>query len=264
METMLANRRRPVDSTTPEGRFAQALRDLERGAIARASSHAEREKLRVEKIAKNSTWRTSRTAIYSALNGTRLPSEDTIRALADAWDPRGSSSHRRWLALRERAEDERHGQPLPEKTLAARLVEATQSGRVHESQLELLSEIGRTLGPAPYFPQLVEPGVYSLGFTNRRDAYVYSLRSRLHRARERADLTTQQLAEHTGLDITTVDQAFDLDAGPPTQRTLVLLCRAMQVAEERLSAWRRLLKEADEVDPKSIDPLPPYVWQERP
>ncbi|WP_316782944.1 helix-turn-helix domain-containing protein [Streptomyces sasae] len=49
------------------------------------------------KIASTSKWRTSRTAIFAALNGTRLPSVHTLSALVAAWHPRGEDAVAEWM-----------------------------------------------------------------------------------------------------------------------------------------------------------------------
>jgi hypothetical protein len=103
----MPNRRWAIDAEHPVGRFAVELRNLHAGAVARAADSGAARKLSPAKVAEATQWRTSRSSIYAALNGTRLPSENTVCALVSAWDPDGGQdSINQWLKTRDAAEDE--------------------------------------------------------------------------------------------------------------------------------------------------------------
>ncbi|MFD9037489.1 helix-turn-helix domain-containing protein [Streptomyces bottropensis] len=103
----MPNRRRAVDPTHPLGGFARRLRDLQAEAIARAGSGEAASEISIDEVAvKKKPWPTTRSAIYAALNGSRLPSPYTLCAIVTAWDPRGQDAIAEWLKLRDRVEEQ--------------------------------------------------------------------------------------------------------------------------------------------------------------
>lgn len=103
----MPNRRRAVDPTHPLGVFARQLRDLQTGAIARAGSSDAASEISIDKVAEEKKpWPTTRSAIYAALNGSRLPSPYTLCAIVTAWDPRGQNAIAEWLKVRDRVEEQ--------------------------------------------------------------------------------------------------------------------------------------------------------------
>ena len=103
----MPNRRRAVDPTHPLGVFARQLRDLQAGAIARAGSSDAASEISIDKVAEEKKhWPTTRSAIYAALNGSRLPSPYTLCAIVTAWDPRGQNAIAEWLKVRDRVEEQ--------------------------------------------------------------------------------------------------------------------------------------------------------------
>ncbi|WP_443031844.1 helix-turn-helix domain-containing protein [Streptomyces sp. CA-210063] len=107
----MPNRRRAVDPSSPLGELSARLRALHDHALATAGGSEAARKLQPDRIAATSTWRTSRTAIYAALNGTRIPSVDTLCALVSALDPRDERiAIPEWLKLRSQAEQGLEGE----------------------------------------------------------------------------------------------------------------------------------------------------------
>lgn len=156
----MPNRRRVIDQSSPLGEFAARLRALHDDALARAEGSEEARALQPDRIAATSKWRTSRTAIYAALNGTRIPSVDTLCALVSALDPRDDRiAIPEWLKLRSRAEQGIEGEQV------------SYSAAVAE----------------PSVPQTASPPIEYL-----------IIAQELNAARVRAGLTTRQLAEKTG------------------------------------------------------------------
>ncbi|MFJ3714182.1 hypothetical protein [Streptomyces sp. NPDC090053] len=102
----MPNRRRPINYRHPLGAFALRLRRLQAEAIARAGSRDEVRRISPTEIARNSPWESSRTAVYAALNGTRLASTETISTMVAAWDIRGKLAIGEWLMARNKVEDE--------------------------------------------------------------------------------------------------------------------------------------------------------------
>ncbi len=71
-------------------------------------------------------WETSRTAIYAALNGTRLASESTLCAMVIHWDPRGADAIPEWLKIRYDVEEKIITKPVAAE-LSAQLPTVTAS-----------------------------------------------------------------------------------------------------------------------------------------
>lgn len=211
----MPNRRRPIDMTTPAARLAMGLRALQREAIARAASTAELRAISIDQIAGGSLWRTSKTAIYAALNGTRLPSTDTISALAAAWDPRGEAGRLEWLRLRDAIEDE-----LQANAAAA-----------HPSQPT------PTVSPTPQ-PQQEKPK------NEGAERALVELRDRMEEARLRHGLALTQTTARARLGRTTVSQAFRQGAPAPSGGTVMAIGRALAVQEPELKEWLTLLRTA--------------------
>lgn len=212
----MPNRRRPIDTTTPEGRLARQLRTLQKEAIARAPSTAERRKLSIDQIAGGSQWRTSKTAIYAALNGTRLPSTDTLSALAMAWDPRGEAGRQEWLRVRDEIEDE----------LQADTVSVPPSSQ-----------------PAATARAVPLPHQESPKAAGSEQALI-ELRQRMDTARARRRLSMSALTRLADLGRTTVSRAFNRSAPAPSSDTVWAIGTALRVPESEMREWVTLLQAA--------------------
>ncbi|MFI5474565.1 helix-turn-helix domain-containing protein [Streptomyces cacaoi] len=163
----MPNRRRAIDHAHPLGQFAVRLRELQEEAVARAGGSLEARKFSIDKVA-TGRWATSRTSIFAALNGTRLPSMNTLCAMVSAWHPQEDKGIPEWQKLRRDVEEQlialRNGTPpaavqveverRPEtvrrpdteaiKELRVRLSDALAQARMSKTQLAARSELGRT------------------------------------------------------------------------------------------------------------------------
>lgn len=148
---LMPNHRRAVDRAHPLGAFALRLRRLQADAIARAGNSEEARLLSPDKIAATSPWRTSRTAIFAALNGTRLVSTDTLCALVVAWDPRSRNAIGEWLMARDDVEQRliEHQGGTPTRTKAIMRPAGETRGvpaavtAFHEALRKVLDDAGR-------------------------------------------------------------------------------------------------------------------------
>jgi hypothetical protein len=138
----MPNHRRAVDPAHPLGAFALRLRRLQAEAVARAGNSEAARLLSPDKIAATSPWRTSRTAIFAALNGTRLASPDTLCALVTAWDPRGGNAIGEWL--KERDDVEQRLITYQRLTLTTPMVGKRPAGELRKAP-EAVTEFHRAL-----------------------------------------------------------------------------------------------------------------------
>jgi hypothetical protein len=215
-EVAMPNRRRPIDTSTPEGRLAKRLRTLQKEAIARAASTAARRELSIDQIAGGNRWLTSKTAMYAALNGTRLPSTDTLSALAMAWDPRGEAGRQEWLRIRDEIEDELQADTVSAPPLSQPAVTASSVPLPHQ-------ESPKTAGS--------------------KEALI-ELRQRMDDARARRRLPIRALTARAMLGRTTVSRAFNRSAPAPSSETVWALGRALGVPEPEVQEWVTLLRAA--------------------
>jgi hypothetical protein len=212
----MPNQRRPIDTSTPEGRLAKQLRTLQREARARAASTAELRALSIDQIAGGNQWRTSKTAIYAALNGTRLPSTDTLSALAMAWDPRGEAGRQEWLRIRDEIEDGLQAGTAPAPPSAQQAATASSVSLPHQ-------ESPKAAGS---------------------EQAMIELRQRMDSARVQKRLSMSGLTARANLGRTTVSQAFNRSAPVPSRQTVWAIGRALSVPEPELQEWMTLLRAA--------------------
>ncbi|WP_406226977.1 hypothetical protein [Streptomyces anthocyanicus] len=181
-----------MNPESPVGRFAEELRELQRQAMASAGSPEGMGALSAERVAADSQWPTSRSAIYAALNGTSLPSVETLCAMVTAWAPRGAAEIGPWLRRRDSVQEE---------VIAWRATERRPSASPGE---------GRPFeqGDAVASHQLI---------------IVAEAKSWLREALSAKGMTVSELATESGLGRTTVYQALDPAGAIPSRRTLVKL-----------------------------------------
>ncbi|MFF3452239.1 helix-turn-helix domain-containing protein [Streptomyces sp. NPDC002667] len=192
----MPNRRRAVDPTHPLGGFAQQLRQLQVRAMARAESSEALRAISVDTMAgKKDPWPCTRSAIYAALNGTRLPSPYTLCAIVTAWDPRGQEAIAEWLKVRDRVEED--------------LI------RLRSAELPASPADGGASASG-----LVEPPANSSREYN--EEALQELVWLLGTAAAKRDLSMQQIAVRAGLGRTTVSQAFSGRVVPSERTTAVL------------------------------------------
>jgi DNA-binding phage protein len=220
----MPNRRRPIDASTPLGGFALSLLDLQRKALARAGSSDRARAISVDKIAApDGLWKTSRASIYAALNGTRLPSPDTLCAMVTAWDEDSAEARGRWLRLRSDVEEALMG-----------LQPTSSPGDVDAAKEEPL--------PGPQ-DQLSEPEFTGSSKVVPDVTFHIELKQQLRDALARSGMSQAQVAARAALGRTTVSQAFNIESSPPSARTLHALSRALRLDEAeraRLLALREL------------------------
>ncbi len=185
----MPNRRRSIDASTPLGGFALKLLDLKRKALAQAGSSSRARAISIDKIAApDGLWKTSRASIYAALNGTRLPSTDTLCAMVTAWDEDSAEARGRWLRLRSDVEDALMGTEP-----------ASSPGNVDAAMEKPLPGPQDQLGEAEFTgSSKVVPDVASH----------IELKQMLRDALERSGLTKSQVAARTELGRTTVSQCI--------------------------------------------------------
>ncbi|TWF92327.1 helix-turn-helix transcriptional regulator [Streptomyces brevispora] len=220
----MPNRRRSIDASTPLGGFALKLLDLKRKALAQAGSSSRARAISIDKIAApDGLWKTSRASIYAALNGTRLPSTDTLCAMVTAWDEDSAEARGRWLRLRSDVEDALMGTEP-----------ASSPGNVDAAMEKPLPGPQDQLGEAEFTgSSKVVPDVASH----------IELKQMLRDALERSGLTKSQVAARTELGRTTVSQAFNTEGSSPSANTLYALSRALRLdktEQARLLALREL------------------------
>ncbi|MFC9669961.1 hypothetical protein [Streptomyces sp. NPDC056949] len=232
----MANRRRPVDASTPLGRFALKLRELQEDAIARAGSSDAARAISIDKVATQGPWRTSRPSIFAALNGSRLPSHDTLCAIVSAWDEDSHEARQKWLKLRSAVE--------------AEMITTRQASPEAELQPEPEPEPEPELIRLPD-PQPLDEATRSAGDSEfRGSGYVVpdvtshiELKRALADALEKSGKTTAKIAAEADLGHTTVTQAIDPGAAPPSERTVEALAWALRVDRDtrsRLQLLRQL------------------------
>ncbi|MFF7993976.1 hypothetical protein ACFZDG_29830 [Kitasatospora xanthocidica] len=226
----MPNRRRIVDQSHPLGRFALQLQTLRQGAIARAGGSTEARALSIDKlVSEHRPWRTSRTAVYAALSGTRLPSEDAVSAMVMAWHPRPDAKARQeWLERRRVVESELAScqHQVDNQLLRQPVVRPAEMG--HQQAVELPEAVeGLVEG---------EPDGASLEETTRTadEEALRELRSRLEHALVLSGLGKIRLAMRAGLSRTTVHNAFATTRPAPSARTVVLLANALRLPYEEL------------------------------
>ncbi|MFF4442431.1 helix-turn-helix domain-containing protein [Streptomyces sp. NPDC001621] len=191
----MANRRRKLEPGDPLTEFAAKLRELQAGAIARARTPQEVEALKIDKVAANKEWRCGASTIYAALSGARLPSIQTLRAMVEAWDPRGSNGFPAWWKERDATQD---------KIISRRVADQDANA----SSLRRSPPDGR---------QIADP------------AALAALRHHLAIALASQGLNRTQLAQRSALGRTTVSVALS-PAGPaPSEGTIGALCRALHL-----------------------------------
>lgn len=204
----MPNRRRIIDRSHPLGRFAVQLCELQEGAIARAGGSQAAREISIDKVA-TGKWGTSRTAIYAALNGTRLASMNTLCAMVSAWHPQGEKGIPEWQKLRREVDEQlaamRRG--IPSKAVA---VEVT---------------------PAVQHPQRVR--------VPDKEAS-RQLRILLSDALAESQLSKTQLAVRAGLGRTTVHEAFAVDRPVPSATTLVGIGKVLRLDTAHLLELKRL------------------------
>jgi DNA-binding XRE family transcriptional regulator len=215
----MPNRRRAIDPSHPLGRFALQLRELQTGAIARAGSSDRAREISIDKVADNGTpWTTSRTAIYAALNGTRLASSDTLCAIVTAWDHRGSGGITEWLRVRDQVEDD---------------------------LIKLRSSTRPIAPPAIHFDRYFEgSGGGSIVYRDPEpshgeihDVALRELQRRLHQARAEIGLSMTGLAARAGRARTTVYMALNAPR-VPSATTVAALAKALRLDQEELLRMR--------------------------
>ncbi|MFE5241576.1 MULTISPECIES: helix-turn-helix transcriptional regulator [unclassified Streptomyces] len=180
------------------------LRELQEGAIARAEGSQGAREISIDRVA-TGRWATSRTAIYSALSGTRLPSVNTLCAAVSAWHPLGEKGIPEWLKLRRDVEEQLitlRGGPLEQ---AAEVVALPSAEPVAPPDEEALAE----------------------------------LRILLANARARARLTMTALAARAGLGRTTVHQALAPGSPVPSASTVAALSKALNLNIDDVLELRR-------------------------
>lgn len=203
----MPNRRRPIDPSTPLGGFAIELLEMKRKAFARAGTPQEAAEISVDRIAAasaDSPWRTSRTAIYAALSGTRLVSEDALCVMVTAWEEDSPAARAAWLTRRGKVE---------EAIIAAKFAETPR-------------DAART--PAPSQSMTRND---TLRWTAKPDKSTYvpsaaqlRLKGELRDASRRARLTIAELAARTGLSRTTVSVALNAhNPNTPSVQTVYAL-----------------------------------------
>ncbi|WP_047960364.1 MULTISPECIES: helix-turn-helix transcriptional regulator [unclassified Streptomyces] len=215
----MPNRRRAIDPSHPLGRFARQLRELQASARARAGSSDRAREISIDKVAVNGTpWSTSRTAIYAALNGTRLASPDTLCAIVTAWDHRGGDGITEWLRIRDQVEEDLI------KLRSSTTPMATPSGRSE-------SDLVRLGTPTPH--RALAPSRGRL----HNAAALKELKRRLQDARAKGGLSMTQVAARGGLARTTLHMAFNGD-GVPSAATVASLARVLKLDQEDLLRMR--------------------------
>lgn len=210
----MPNRRRPIDPSTPLGRFALELMEMRRKAFARARTRQEVDAISVDKIAAasasaDSRWTTSRTAIYAALSGARLASEDALCVMVTAWEEDSPAAREKWL--RRRGEVEEAGIAAQLAVLPHETAEASVPRQATRDATPSSSASPEST-PSPN-PPLVQ------------------LKEELRRAARIADWNTAQLAQAAGLGRTTVYVALNPENPQcPTGYTVDSLSKALQGA----------------------------------
>ncbi|MGA5711180.1 helix-turn-helix domain-containing protein [Streptomyces cellulosae] len=230
----MPNRRRPIDASTPLGDFALSLLDLQRKALARAGSSERARAISVDKIAApDGLWKTSRASIYAALNGTRLPSPDTLCAMVSAWDEDSAEARRRWLRRRSDVEDALMGlQPSSGDVDAAEEPPPGPQDQLSEPEF---------MGSPKVVPDVT--------------AHI-ELKQRLMDALARSGMVQRQVAARAGLSRTTVSQAINIGSSPPSARTLHAMSRAMRLDETERARLLTLRERAvTGRGPRNVGPL---------
>ncbi|MEU0984817.1 hypothetical protein ABZ488_37100 [Streptomyces griseus] len=181
------------------------LRELQEGAIARAGGSQEAREISIDKVA-SGRWATSRTAIYAALNGTRLASMNTLCAMVSAWHPQGEKGIPEWQKLR----------------------------RDVEEQLITL----RSGTPATATNVVVVPSVEPVRLPD--EEALAELRNRLSDGLARTRLNKTELAVRAGLGRTTVAEAFGAGRPVPSAATVAAISRVLGLeATDLLDLQRR-------------------------
>ncbi|MFI1769264.1 helix-turn-helix domain-containing protein [Streptomyces sp. NPDC020800] len=191
----MANRRRKVEPGDPLAEFASKLRELQAGAIARADTPEKVTALQIDKVAENENWRCGVSTIYAALSGARLPSITTLRAMVEAWDPRGAKGFTAWWKERDATQD---------KIISCRAADQD----AHAS-----------------FPRRSPPD----GREVASPFALEDLRNRLATALATQGLSRTQLAYRAGVGRTTVSVALSRTGPPPSEATIGALCRALHL-----------------------------------
>lgn len=203
----MPNRRRTIDRSHPLGRFAVQLCELQEGAIARAGGSQAAREISIEKVA-TGEWGTSRTAIYAALNGTRLASMNTLCAMVSAWHPQGEKGIPEWQKLRRDVEEQ---------------LAAMRSGMSARA-------VAVEVAPAVHQPEPVRvPDEEALR----------QLRILLTTGLAQARLTKTQLAARAALGRTTVHEAFAEGRPVPSMTTVVAIGEVLRLEIDRLLELRR-------------------------
>ncbi|MFJ7205923.1 hypothetical protein ACIQWR_20595 [Streptomyces sp. NPDC098789] len=203
----MPNRRRTIDRSHPLGGFAEQLCELRDNATARAGGSQAARELSIDKVA-TGTWETSRTAIYAALNGTRLASMNTLCAMVSAWHPRGEKGIPEWQKLRRDVEEQ----------LAA-----------------MRSRIPVNVVEAEVTPVVRQPDPARVPDAEALE----QLRILLATALAEIRMTKTQLAARTGLGRTTVHEAFATGRPVPSAATVAAIGRALRLPIDRLLELHR-------------------------
>ncbi|MEU3776312.1 helix-turn-helix transcriptional regulator [Streptomyces sp. NPDC032472] len=198
-----------MSSDIPAGRFASELRELQRQAMASAGSLEAMRALSAERVAAGREWPTSRSAIYAALNGTSLPSVETLCAMVAAWAPRRAADIATWLRRRDEVQDE---------SIAWRAATAQRPAQPGKGRP--FSEVDAVESPVI----LVAEAKRSL-----REALIAK------------NMTVSELAAESGLGRTTVYQALDPSGAVPSRRTIIKL--AGPLGMEAMDLFNLLLSD---------------------
>jgi DNA-binding transcriptional regulator YiaG len=172
---------RPLKATDgPLARFALALRRLrDQAPEGRFTS--------VDQVVKQSGRRVGRATIFSALNGTTLPSRDTLAVIVVAWSPGGAQDLAEWNDRRSKCEEELASQHTS-RTESAKALPTT--GTHQPSNPSDLRDFG------PILRQLrMEAGI-SLGETARRINYSKGQLSKVENGLKRPTLLMARLLDN--------------------------------------------------------------------
>lgn len=203
----------------PASTFNDRQKRRRRGlpAIARAGTSKKARDISIDKVAVDKRWETSRTAIYAALNGTRLASEGTLCAMVIHWDPRGADAIPEWLKIRYDVEEKIITKPVAAE-LSAQLPAVTAS-------------MQGDVAAAPRPPRRRR---------NVDTAVLVQLAQNLRSAAAESGLSVTQLAVQAQLGRTTVSQALN-GRTVPSAPTVAALARATRARNlERLLALQRI------------------------
>ncbi|MGW6981943.1 helix-turn-helix domain-containing protein [Streptomyces sp. NPDC054932] len=209
----MANRRRKVESGDPLAEFASKLRELQAGAMARADTPEKVAALQIDKVAENENWRCGVSTIYAALSGARLPSITTLRAMVEAWDPRGAKGFTAWWKERDITQD------------------------------KIITRRAADLDAHAPSPRRSPPDGREDGREVANPIALAELRNRLANALAMSRLNRTQLAQRAQVGRTTVSVALSPTGPPPSEATTVALCRALRLDPAPMLALLRAARD---------------------